>query len=488
VVARVDVADRRGPLPRPWRDCIGSEHLSHLLCDDRTGGRPIGEESVTALGRVHAELGVRRVRAHGTLGDDLDVYRTDADGAPIHDFDALDKVLDTVLSTGLRPVLELGFTPRALGDEPWHEITSAGLANPPNDLDRWAGLVEAFLAHLRERYGDHELAQGWVLEVWNEPNLDCFWTGDRADYLRLYDATVAAVRRVHPTIPVAGPATAAVGWLDAFLDHVAGSGSDLDLLTPHAYGIPPLDVRPALRRHGRDDVAVWWTEWGPTPTHFHAVNDHPWVATFTARGMLAAARQGAAVACWVASDHFEELGRPPRLLHGGFGLLSVGNLAKPRFWALRVLELLGHEEADLRLAGDGAESLVQAWASVDGNPVPERAAVAVWNGTLQQHDWALARDDLRRTVRVELHGLPAGRYDVRHRQVGPDHSNLTRNATELGVTDWPDDDQWQALRDRDVLEDLPTQPVEVGPGGTATIHLDLPTSTLALLELVAVSP
>ena len=363
VVAAVDVTDRRGPLPRPWRDCIGSEHLSHLLCDDRTGGRPIGEESVAALSRVHTELGVRRVRAHGTLGDDLDVYREDADGRPVHDFDALDKVLDTVLSTGLRPVLELGFTPRALGDAPWHEITAAGLANPPNDLGRWAGLVEAFVTHLRERYGDHELDQGWVLEVWNEPNLDCFWTGDRADYLRLYDATVAAVRRAHPTIPVAGPATAAVGWLDAFLDHVTDSGSDLDLITPHAYGIPPLDVRAALRRHGREDVGVWWTEWGPTPTHFHPVNDHPWVATFTARGMLAAARQGAAVACWVASDHFEELGRPPELVHGGFGLLSVGNLAKPRFWALRALELLGDEEVGVHLEGDGADSMVQAWAS-----------------------------------------------------------------------------------------------------------------------------
>ncbi len=427
-----------------------------------------------------AELGVRRVRAHGTLGDDLDVYREDADGLPLHDFDALDKVLDTVLATGLRPVLELGFTPRALGDPPWHEITAAGLADPPNDLDRWAALVEAFVTHLRERYGDDELDQGWALEVWNEPNLDCFWTGDLADYLRLYDATVAAVRRAHPTIPVAGPATAAVGWLDAFLEHVAASGSDLDLLTPHAYGIPPLDVRAALRRHGREDVGVWWTEWGPTPTHFHPVNDHPWVATFTARGMLAAARQDAAVACWVASDHFEELGRPPRLVHGGFGLLSVGNLAKPRFWALWALERLGAEEVGVRLDGDGADSLVQAWASVDD----ERVAVAVWNGTLQQHDWAQSRDDLRRAVRLELDGLTAGRYDVRVRQVGPDHSHLARTAAELGVTEWPDEAQWQALRERDVLEDLPTDSVDVAAGRTATVHLDLPTSALALVELV----
>jgi len=479
VAVRVGAADRRGPLPRPWRTCIGSEHLSHLLCEDETGGRPIGAESVAALARVHDDIGVRRVRAHGTLGDDLGVYTEDADGLPQHDFSRLDDVLDTVLSTGMRPVLELGFTPRALGAEPWHEITAAGLANPPADLDRWAGLVEAFTAHLRERFGDEELARGWALEVWNEPNLGCFWLGDQADYLRLFDATVAAVRRAHPDLPLAGPATAAVGWLDALLQHCKESGSPLDILTPHAYGIPPLDVRPVLDRFGRGDVAVWWTEWGPTPTHFHPVNDHPWVAPFTARGMLAAARAGAEVACWVSSDHFEELGRPPRLVHGGFGLLSVGNLAKPRFWSLFALEQLGDDELASEVTGDGAESLVQAWASADG----DRTAVAVWNGSLQQHDWNVPREDLRRTVTLEVAGLRPGVYGVRHRRVDEEHSHLGRHAADVGVTEWPDEQQWQALRERDTFADLPCAPVEVGDNGTATLLLDLPTNALSLVEL-----
>lgn len=486
VVVRVDAADRRGPLPRPWRTCVGSEHLSHVLCEDETGGRPIGPESVAALARVHDELGVRRVRAHGTLGDDMGVYREDADGLPLHDFSRLDEVLDTVLGTGLRPVLELGFTPRGLADPPHHEITPAGLADPPRDLERWAALVEEFTAHLRERYGDGELARGWAFEVWNEPNLGCFWTGGPHDYLRLYDVTVAAVRRAHPTVPVLGPATAAVGWLDLFLEHVAATGAPLDALTPHAYGIPPLDVRPALERHGRAGTAVWWTEWGPTPTHFAPVNDHPWTATFTARGMLAAARAGASVACWVAGDHFEELGRPPRLVHGGFGLLSVGGLAKPRFWALHALEQLGDEEVGVALRGDGADSLVQAWAGADpaDGATPARLAVTVWNGTLQQHDWAEERDDLRRAARLEVTGLPAGRYRVVHRRVDPDHSHLARHAERLGVGDWPDEGQWKELAELDVMAELPHDPVEVGPDGATTLLLDLPVSALSLVELV----
>ena len=108
---QVDAADRRGPLARPWRACIGSEHLSHLLCTEESGGRPIGAESVQALARVHAELGVQRVRAHGTLGDDMGIYARTTHGEPVHDFSALDTVLDTVLGTGMRPVLELDSRP-----------------------------------------------------------------------------------------------------------------------------------------------------------------------------------------------------------------------------------------------------------------------------------------------------------------------------------------------------------------------------------------
>ena len=52
-----------------------------------------------------------------------------------------------------------------------------------------------------------------------------------------------------------------------------------------------------------------------------------------------------ALSYWVASDHFEELGRPPRMLHGGFGLITVGGIAKSRYHALHLLSRLGETAA-----------------------------------------------------------------------------------------------------------------------------------------------
>ena len=128
-------------------------------------------------------------------------------------------------------------------------------------------------------------------------------------------------------------------------------------MTTHPYGSPPLDVRASLDRHGFGDARILWTEWGVTPTHFNPINDSVFSGVFLLRGMRSAAGRVDALAYWVASDHFEELGRPPRLLHGGFGLQTVGGLPKPRYHAMSLLSRLGPVELPVKLDGDGGGSL-----------------------------------------------------------------------------------------------------------------------------------
>ncbi|MEH0985391.1 GH39 family glycosyl hydrolase [Micromonospora sp. CPCC 205556] len=481
VEVTVDADCPLGPVHRPWRDMIGSEHLSLLLSADRVGGEEMGAGLAAALGRAHRELGVERVRAHGILGDDLGVYR-EVDGRPVHDFTGIDAVLDALAPTGLRPVLELSFTPRALARDPSRVVTAAGVSSPPRDWDRWAALVGDLIRHLRARVGDAELRH-WAVEVWNEPDLDCFWTGSREDYLRMYDVTARAVREACPGLPIGGPATAATKWVEPFLDHIDASGAPLDFLSTHVYGSPPLDLRPALARHGRAGTPLRWTEWGPSPTHFAPVNDSVFSAAFVATGMQEAAGRVAALACWVASDHFEELGRPPALLHGGFGLLSVGGLAKPRFWALWMLEQLAPLQLAARLTGDGAGALVRAWPSLD--PDTGRIAIVLWNGTLDQGvlDRPDQRDRLERSVRLRIDGLPHGAYEVRHRRLDEQTSNLSATARRLGVGRWPTDEQWAALRAADRLADA-TPPVTLTPDrGTVGLPVTLPMPSISLLEL-----
>jgi len=473
----VDAASSIGSVLRPWTPMIGSEHLSQLLSAQTTGGQPIGADLTRALEIVREEVGVQAVRAHAILCDDLGVYR-EVDGIAVHDFSGVDEVYDRLLALGLRPVVELSFMPRDLAAEPSRTVFDyQAVVSPPKDWDRWGALIEDLVRHLIHRYGIDEVRQ-WPFEVWNEANLEVFWSGTRQEWMRLYDVTAFAVRRAHPDLLVGGPSSAAAGWVADLLEHVEQSGAPLDFLSTHTYGSPPLDFRAMCSRYGRANLRIYWTEWGVTPTHFAAVNDSVFAATFLLRGMRSAAGRVDALAYWVASDHFEDLGRPPRLLHGGFGLLTVGNLRKPRFWALALAQRLGEQELAVRLAGDGAGGLVQAWAArrADGC-----VGVLVWNGTLDQSK-AAGDAALTRTIGVRLHGLAPAKYRIRQWRVDEEHSNLARRWREMGGADWPDEQQWKSLRAADTLTELPSAR-RPASDSALTVDVDLPMPGISYLEV-----
>src|SRR5580704_17404988 len=377
----VEVGDQAaGELERPWEPMIGSEHLSYMLSRDRTGGRVIGPEVREALRIAHDELGVRAIRAHAILGDDLGVY-TESGGRAVHDFSGVDRVYDQLMEIGLRPIVELSFMPRDLASDPGKTVFSYGaIISPPKDWDRWADLIRDRAAHMTERYGRDEVVSRWAFEVWNEPNLEVFWSGTPEEYFRLYDVSARAVKSVDPDLRVGGPSSAAAGWIGELLGHLEGSDLPLDFLSTHVYGNVPLDLRPVLGAFGRPGAPIWWTECGTTPTHF---------------------------------DHFEELGRPPELFHGGFGLLSVGYLRKPRYWALALLGRLGRSRLPVSVSGDGAGGLVEALAARHDDG---RIGVLAWNVTLDQSKIGGA-PLLNRTIRLRV-SVPAGAaFAVRHYRI-----------------------------------------------------------------------
>ena len=468
-------ADRlTGRLFPVWR-MLGSEHLSQLLYDESTGGRPIAEDFEAALRLARAELGAERVRAHAVLHDELAVYR-EADGEPSYDFSAIERVYDRVLALGLRPVVELSFMPRDLASDPDATVFEyRGIISPPRDWGRWGELNRRLAEHLVARFGLDEVRR-WGFEVWNEANLEVFWTGTQAEYFRLYDVAARAIKSVDEGLPVGGPSTAAAGWIADFLDFVVEEGSPLDFVSTHTYGNVPLDVREALGVRGLDDVEVWWTEWGASPTHFNEINDAAWAATFVLHGMKSVQGRADALAYWVVSDHFEELGRPPRLFHGGFGLLTVGNLRKPRWWALALAEALGDSLVELELEGDGAGSLVDGWAAAKEDGSLE---LLVWNGTLDQGK-VNGAPLLDRELDLRVEGLAAPRYTASLARVDQEHSNIARHWA--GGSDWPSEEEWEQLRGHDRLDEEKLGELEA-KAGAVELSLLLPMPGVARLRL-----
>ena len=173
----------------------------------------------------------------------------------------IDRIVDTWVERGMRPLMEIGFMPRALSTNPdpyrhsWSQGQPyadiwTGWAYPPRDYDKWGELVYQWVTHSVERYGQAEV-ETWWWELWNEPDAP-YWRGTDDEYFKLYDYTAAAVKRALPTARMGGPhATGGTSprqaqFLRDFLEHcrsgsnaVTGKqGAPLDFVAFHAKGSP----------------------------------------------------------------------------------------------------------------------------------------------------------------------------------------------------------------------------------------------------------
>ncbi|MGH3497995.1 MAG: GH39 family glycosyl hydrolase [Nocardioidaceae bacterium] len=475
VDVHVDATQSTGTLDRVW-SMVGSERLTQLRFGDDGHGHDIGVEFAAALAQARDDLGVTHVRAHAVLHDDNALVSRGDDGSLRYDFSVVDALYDQLLQIGFRPIVELSFMPAVLAVDPDQTVFFyRGIISPPKDWGEWREVVAALAAHLVERYGVDEVA-AWGFEVWNEPNLEVFWTGTQDDYLRLYAEAARAVKSVDRRLRVGGPSTAASEWVEALAAFAEAEGLPLDFVTTHTYGNVPLDFTPALARRGFAQTPIWWTEWGVGSTHFGPIHDGVAGAPFILSGYAGVQDRMEALAYWVVSDHFEELGRPPRLFHDGFGLLTVGNLRKPRYWAAHLAAHMGDTVLASTVAGDGAGVLVHAWATAHDDGTID---VLVWNGTINAE---LLNGDARldRRVVVTLSGLTADAYQVELARVDAQHSNILAAAPD-GV-DWPDEQQMTELREADALH-TETIPDLIPSDGLGRLDFDLPLPGVARIRL-----
>jgi xylan 1,4-beta-xylosidase len=110
----------------------------------------------------------------------------------------------------------------------------------------------------------------------------------------------------------------------------------------------------------------------------------------------------------------------------------------------------------------------------------------LWNLTLDQTK-AAGAEQLDREVRVAVRGLaPGSTYDLTHARVDEHHSNIASVWRELRDEgqDWPTDEQWEALREADRLDELePPRTVTADADGVVVVETRLPMPSMSQLVL-----
>lgn len=460
------------PLRRVWEMGANTCHAPMVMRTD------VQEH----LRRAHRDLGFRYWRAHGTLSDDVSIYSLSAQGEPQYTFSGLQRILDAVLSSGLKPFFELSFLPAALSRDPSRTITHyRGLTAPPADFRRWEELVERVTRFVVAEYGVNEVKE-WFFEVWNEPNIP-FWAGTQAEYFELYAHAARAVKSVDDRLRIGGPATARGEWIGEFLDACQVLGAPVDFLSTHIY---PSDL--AFIDSAEGDVAllgmdflhqnfarvhqevesrrpglpIIWGEWNSSAGPLAENHDTCENAAVVASALAGMEKWAHGSLFWNLSDIYEECQYHFTPFHGGYGLLTVDDLPKSAF---RVFEFFrGLETHPLPLPGLPATAERGALGSMD--PTGQRLRILLWN-TCALGDWHI---DLE---------LPAEYAAVSLERILPGQGSAYEAWLDLGRPPNLTPSQRDSLR-------IASRP-EINSAWTgSTIHL--PAGTVALATYAKISP
>lgn len=394
----IDCSGETREVTKHWQFCVGSGHAALAQRADY----------LEQLKIVHNELGIERVRFHGIFNDDMNVCVRLEDHLPfktfhktkVYSFYQIGKIYDNLLKIGVRPFVELGFMPSALALGKKTVFYYKGNVTMPKKMDEWQDFIRAFANFLINRYGAEEV-RTWFFEVWNEPDLDCFFKGNMQDYFRLYGATVKALKSVDDKLIVGGPATTRGQHIPAFLDYCKKNNVPIDFVSTHQYPTDALGhslnserlrrisktkttgISQSLRgllqpifdgsnvftpdlkgymtreieraRKDTGNLPLYYTEWSISSNCVAAIHDTVKSSSFLVKTVLDTQGMMEGSSYWTFSDIFEELFFFPDPFCGGFGLMTVDGIRKPTFWAFKMLKGLPNIRYCLPVTNDDVE-------------------------------------------------------------------------------------------------------------------------------------
>jgi xylan 1,4-beta-xylosidase len=467
-----DLAEATTPLPHFWEHTVGSDHAPMALRADWQ----------SQLQRAHRELGFQHVRFHGLLSDDFRVVIRDKK-KPFYSFFNCDQVFDFLLSIGMRPFVELSFMPEAFASGTKTVFAYEANITPPRDYKQWSNLIEQLVSHCVDRYGKREVRE-WFFEVWNEPNLSCFWAGTQRDYFKLYRYTAGAIKNIDAALRVGGPATAKSEWIEDFVNFCDRNQVAADFITTHYYptdGFEDVEdtedqlfrsqrgimrqVTEDTKRHAAGRP-VYYTEWNASSDPRNPLHDEPYAAAFVASTIMEASGLVDGYSFWTFSDIFEENYLPSVPFHGGFGLLNLHGIPKPTYRAFELLHALGTEQSLV----DGLHETVDCNVIQSG----ESVTVLVTNHTTPGH--SIETEQLE--IRLNNAREPAAAYTKR---VDDEHANPKRLWVEMGQPEYLSHKEIEKLEEASQL--APEKQPFTYRDGTIGLKISLPPHAVAAITM-----
>lgn len=350
----VDVKKITGPLPYNWKALA-------------QGGEEQGVRMFEKVIYPISALSPRYIRIDH-IYDFYNVVTINKNNEIVFNWDLLDTTVCDIYRMGAKPFFSLGYIPKDLS-------LDGSLTGRPKNWDQWTLLVQRTI----ERYSGKstricgqisgEFLKDIYYEVWNEPDHETFgkWSlyGGEKDYKLLYFYSSRGALQAQNVYPffLGGPSTTAAykNWFQFFLRFIRDNDLRIDFLSWHHYSTNPDDFsNDVIKINEWLSEAEFFSyrklpkiisEWGydsfPNPISETNIG---------AAHMIASIRNLIEEKLEMAFAFEIKDGLQP-----SWGLLTYNGEKKPRYHALRLLNIL--ERYRLQVNGEGTfvKAIAAGW-------------------------------------------------------------------------------------------------------------------------------
>jgi xylan 1,4-beta-xylosidase len=240
---------------------------------DAVYGQTVSTLADSAFTWIRASNALSYVRCYNWLGEGIPKSRPDwfsgcriarkgEDGKPVYQWEGLERVLDTLVASGVKPVIVCAGMPDALIEGTPVRNDAGAAINRPADYRVYQDMITQLFRRMEKTYGEEEV-RTWYFEVWSQPDHQGSWQGGRPapftedtapemvePFARLYDHFVAGATAVDEKVRLGGPGLAGdLSFLRHFLRHCASGtnavtgkkGTRIDFVSWTRYG-PVSDI------------------------------------------------------------------------------------------------------------------------------------------------------------------------------------------------------------------------------------------------------
>lgn len=337
-------------------------------------------EIQSQIKKAQKELGYEFIRFHGIFSDEMMVYREDAFGNSIYNWNYIDEIFDFFCRINLKPFIEIGFMPEVLASKKqYSDFFWKPNVSYPKSMKKWSDLISEFIKHCIDRYGRINV-ESWYFEIWDAPELsNLFWYESKENFFKFYKETYFAMKKISSKLQIGSPGILPInnfGWFKDFLNYCKNNSIVINFVACHIYtttdiqntAIPKeilgnkhinlsmpdenylqssvISLKNILNSAGLNALNLFVTEWNQSPYTVDYTRDTCFQSSYIVHNILNNIDNIDSLGFWTLSDIMDQGITGTNLFHGGYGLFTRNSIKKPAFNAFYLLNRLGDNLVD----------------------------------------------------------------------------------------------------------------------------------------------